>query len=160
MSSPWIESSEWLRVRRAGPFFALGLLLVVCFAGCAKKNTTQTPRTSPPVSQVRVTTGADRIVLNTQSAEFAVNTRGYVAANLLADTHKLSLDDAGSENAIDLIASGKHVRDIVFDLARATISDAHGKLGTRGQRVEIAGKSESAGLGVSLVRSEERRVGK
>jgi alpha-galactosidase len=123
----------------------------VCFAGCARKNTTQNTQTSPPVSQVHVILGADRILLGTRFAEFAVDPLGYVAAGLLAGTQKLSLDDAGSENAIDLIASGRHVRDIVFDLAHATISDAHGKLGTRGQRVEIPGKSESAGLDVSLV---------
>jgi alpha-galactosidase len=149
MSNRRIESSEWSRVRRARP--CLWLLLLVCFAGCGRKNTTQTAQTSPPVSQVRVTASADRILLDTQSAEFAVNTSGYVGARLVQKTQQLSLDDAEGENGIDLVASGKHVGDIVFDLAHARISDAQGKLGTRGQKVEIPGKSESAGLEVSLV---------
>jgi len=148
MSHPRTESRESHRVRRARRW--LWLPLLACAAGCARKNTPQPAQTSP-ASQVRITVGADRIVLKTGSAEFEVDTRGYVAASILQGGQKLSLDDAGGENGIDLVASGEHVRDIVFNLAHAQISDTRGKLGTRGQSVKIEGKSESTGLDVSLV---------
>jgi len=126
------------------------LLLLACFSCDARKNTTQLTQVSPRATQTRVTAGADQILLDTRSAEFAVNPQGYVAASLFSGTPKPFLDDAGGENGIDLVASGQHVGDIVFDLAQARISDAEGKLGARGQRVEIEGKSESTGLEVSL----------
>jgi alpha-galactosidase len=148
MSHPWTASGKSQIARFARPW--LWLLLVGCFVGGARKNMAQ-PAQMPPASQIRVSIGADRIVLDTRSAEFAVNTRGYIAAGLLANTDKLSLDDAGGESGIDLVASGKRVRDIGFDLAHARIADAQGKLGASGQRVEIEGKSKSTELEVSLV---------
>ncbi len=149
MSHPWIVSRESLKARRIRP--CLCLLLLGCFACDAGKKPPQAAQISPPASQVRVTAGANRILLDTQSAEFAVNTQGYVAASMLSGTRKPSLDDAGGQNGIDLVASGKHVGDIAFDLAHARISDAEGKLGPLGQRVGIEGKSKSTGLEVSLV---------
>src|ERR1700688_557705 len=86
------------------------------------------------------------IVITTPMAEFRLTSAGYLQASLLRDKDKqvLTLDDAEAdpnESADSLVTAGKEVGDFVLDLAHARVSDASGRLGSKGKRVEISGKS-------------------
>lgn len=125
-------------------FWGLG---IATLSGCAKKSA---PAPTEPASQIHVSTNATSIVVTTPSAEFVVNPNGYVAASLRQGDHRLSLDDAGDHAGMRVVASGKNVTDLLFDVAHPRISQAQGKLG-RGQKIEIAGKSASSNADASLI---------
>jgi len=43
-----------------------------------------------------------------------------------------------------LVSNGKEIRDFVLDLAHARVSEASGRLGARGKRIELSGRVFSA----------------
>ncbi|MFZ0737876.1 MAG: alpha-galactosidase [Candidatus Acidiferrales bacterium] len=89
--------------------------------------------------------------MDTPSAEFVIAPSGYVAARLLTDHGKLSLDDAGNDSGIQVAAAGKHLPDAIFDVAHPQILEPRGRLGTRGKRIEVTGKNSAGDLEESLV---------
>ena len=131
-----------------------GLLLLflalVCSSDFAKTAATKAIDETPQPSQIRVTMGPESLILTTPKAEFVVNSNGYVASNLVSGARRLTLDDDRGQSGLRLIASGHQVDDIVFDLGKARIADAQGKLG-RGRKIEVPGKSPSTGLEFSLI---------
>jgi len=127
------------------------MLPLACIIGCVQKQPSNPSQSSRPASRIVVTAGSEQAVLRTGAAEFTISPRGYVAASLLADSRKLSLDEPAGTDGIRIVTSTNDVTDVSFDLAQARISDAQGKLGPRGKKVEISGKSTSTGLEVSLV---------
>jgi alpha-galactosidase len=70
---------------------------------------------------------------------------------LVSQNQKLSLDDAGNDPGFQIIAAGKQLPGLIFDVAHPQITDAHGRLGSKGKRIEVAGKDSSGGLQESLV---------
>src|SRR5437879_4549692 len=88
------------------------------------------------------------IVITTPRAEFRLTAAGYLQAGLLQDKDKqvLTLDDIDADpngSADSLVTSGKEAGDFVLDLTHARVSNASGRLGSKGKRVEISGKSRS-----------------
>src|SRR5712671_1303125 len=86
------------------------------------------------------------IVITTPMAEFRLTSAGYLQASLLRDKQVLTLDDSDDDpnrSADWLVTGGKEVGDFVLDLAHARVGDASGRLGSKGKRVEISGKSRS-----------------
>ena len=85
------------------------------------------------------------MVIRTPAAEFRVLPSGYVQGSLLQAGNSLTLDDPASDLAIaDSITSDGHgISDFILDLDHAKTSDASGRLGAKGKRVEISGKSRS-----------------
>src|SRR6202050_170899 len=148
------------RNKRAGIMvlsFAARTLLVVLLAwsaGCSKKPAAESASApvapALPATQIRVSADASSISIQTSSAEFTVGPGGYVAAKLLSNQQKLSLDDAGTDPGATAVVAGKEVKDFVFDLANAKTVTPEGKLGGRGQRVVVQGKSPSSGLEAAL----------
>ena len=137
-----------LRLTRLTIPFA-GLLL---FAnGCGKQSTASGPATKPQESQVRVMATASTVLVDTSAAEFTIAPNGYVAASLLTGDRKISLDDAGSDSGVQVAADAKELPPAVFDVAHAQISETHGRLGTKGKRVEITGGNSAANLEESLM---------
>src|SRR5580693_8017156 len=137
-----------LRLTRLTILFA-GLLL---FAnGCGKQSTAIGPATKPQESQVRVMATANTVLVDTSAAEFTIAPNGYVAASLLTGNRKISLDDAGSDSGVQVAADAKELPPAVFDVAHAQISETHGRLGTKGKRVEITGGNSAANLEESLM---------
>jgi alpha-galactosidase len=129
-------------------WFGTLLLLVVIsisLSGCNRNGAAT--RDQPLASQVTVTTIGDRsITIKTSTAEFQLLPSGYLKASLLKDSKVLTLDDAQAANADGadtLVSSGKAVHDFVLDLAHAKVTDATGRLGTRGKRIELVGRSAS-----------------
>ena len=126
-----------------------GLLL---FAnGCAKQSTATGPTTKSQESQVRVTATANAVLVDTSAAEFAIAPNGYVGASLATGDRKISLDDAGSDSGVQIAADAKELPPVVFDVAHPQISETHGRLGTKGKRVEVTGGNSAADLEESLM---------
>ena len=140
--------------RTAAPVFLAAI--VIALSGCREQP-------SPPSGQAQSSSSVSvtvnpggPAVLQTASAEFDVLPTGYVQAWLLKDGKRLTLDEpqpgpAASGNSV--VSGGKEIHDFVFDFEHARISDAQGKLGPRGKRVEIMARSsegESAGLEETL----------
>ena len=140
--------------RTAAPVFLAAI--VIALSGCREQP-------SPPSGQAQSSSSVSvtvnpggPAVLQTPSAEFDVLPTGHVQAWLLKDGKRLTLDEpqpgpAASGNSV--VSGGKEIHDFVFDFEHARISDAQGKLGPRGKRVEIMARSsegESAGLEETL----------
>jgi alpha-galactosidase len=126
-----------------------GLLL---FAnGCAKQSTATGPTTKSQESQVRVTATANAVLVDTSAAEFAIAPNGYVGASLATGDRKISLDDAGSDSGVQIAAGAKELPPVIFDVAHPQISETHGRLGTKGKRVEVTGGNSAADLEESLM---------
>jgi alpha-galactosidase len=128
----------------------VSLVLVTCLAalscGCASKPS----QTATSESHVHVTLSPNEILIDTPTAEFSVAPNGYVSADL-GKSPKLSLDDPENGAGLSVTTSGKEIRDFVFDLSRPRQSSPQGKLGARGKRIEVDGKSVMSGLEASLV---------
>jgi alpha-galactosidase len=86
------------------------------------------------------------IVIKTPEAEFEILPSGYLRGYINQNGRRLTLDDPSADGAGDpeyATIGGKEVRDFAMDLAHATSSDASHRLGARGKRIEITGKSKS-----------------
>jgi alpha-galactosidase len=107
----------------------------------------KTPEARQPISTISVATvPGPAIVIRTSAAEFRLSPSGYIQASLLRDGKSLTLDDPLTDPAVsaDSVASGgRAVRDFVLDLDHANVADASGRLGARGRRVEVPGKSQA-----------------
>src|SRR3984885_11141473 len=119
--------------------------------GCGKQATVSTPPAQAPESEMKVTASATGVLVDSPAAEFSIAPSGYVAASLVSDGRKLSLDDAAGASGVALTAAAKELPDVVFDVAHPQISAPHGRLGTRGKRIELRGKNSAAELEETLV---------
>jgi alpha-galactosidase len=138
-----VAAGAWLGL------FAAGLMEL---AGCRLK---EAPRatTKPAESQnsaIRVISASDGIHVETPTSEFALSWAGYLKASLAGVSQGLTLDEAGGQSGQVVNVSNKEVRDFVFDLADARVSEAHGKLGKLGKHIEVNATSASTGLRESL----------
>jgi alpha-galactosidase len=89
---------------------------------------------------------AGPLIIATPRAEFMVFATGYVQAGLSRNGQALSLDDTNvptGEGTDRLVSAGKEIHDFVFDLGKARITEASGRLGALGKRIEIPGRSSS-----------------
>ena len=98
-------------------------------------------------SSVHVAAGSSGpLVVQTPAAQFRLFPTGYLQAILLRNGQALSLDDpptGASISADTLLSGGKEIRDFVLDLDHAKVGEASGRLGARGKRIEVSGKSAS-----------------
>jgi alpha-galactosidase len=128
-------------------FFACLLVLAsIPLMGCGRKPAAT--GNVPPESQISVTTRAgEPLVIKTSAAEFRVLPTGYLQASLVRDGVSLTLDDPQAEpgaTADTLVSSGKEVGEFVLDVEHAKVTDASGRLGAQGKRIELSGKSLSS----------------
>jgi alpha-galactosidase len=120
--------------------------------GCRMKEPPR-PTAKPAESQssaIRVTSASDGIHVETPTSQFALSSTGYLKASLAGASQGLTLDDASDQSGQVVNVSGKQVRDFVFDLADARVSEARGKLGRLGKDIEVNAASASTGLRESL----------
>src|SRR5208282_5150973 len=122
---------------------------VVFWCGCSSKQASKPVNPAATESHVQVESSTNQILIETPSAEFSVAPNGYVSATLRTSP-KLSLDDPESDPGISVTTSGKEIRDFVFDVSHPVQSTPQGKLGERGKRIEIGGKSATSGLEATL----------
>jgi alpha-galactosidase len=126
-----------------------GLMMFV--GGCGNHSGPVAPAVAPTKSRIQVSADATGTVIATPSAEFVLAPSGYVAASLVSGDRKLSLDDSGANSGMQVIAAGRPVPDATFDVAHPKISKPHGRLGTKGKRIEVTAKSSATGIEESLV---------
>jgi alpha-galactosidase len=133
-----------MNTRRTNPLAAilslLDLGLLFLMASCHKQ---EAPK--QPVSSIVVET-SDGIHLQTPQAEFLLTASGALLSRQKSGSQWLTLDDAGANSGIVVVAGNHPVNDFVRDLANAQILPASGKLGSLGKRVEVQGHSASSGL--------------
>ncbi len=132
-------------IRTANPFrralLWCALTLTLLTSSC---NRAKTPETRREVSGIFVATDSGLpILVRTTAAEFRLLPSGYLQATLLRDGQSLTLDDPGMASGDSVLTAGREIRDFVLDLKHAKVSDASGRLGARGKRIEVAGKSQS-----------------
>ena len=129
----------------SGAALCSALTLMLLIAGCSRA---KTPDHSQVQSAIAIITGpGSPIVIRTSAAEFRLFPSGYVQASLLRDGQSMTLDDplANAETSADSLVSGeREIRDFVLDLDHVKVSDATGRLGPRGKRVEVSGKSQAS----------------
>ncbi len=123
----------------------LACLVMACALAITACQEGSSPDTSGP-SKVMVTTNpGGPVTIRTPSAEFEIRPSGYVQAYLLKQGKRLTLDDpgdAGSEPSGSVTVAGKEVAGFTLDFDHVRISEARGKLGERGKRIEITGRSK------------------
>src|SRR5205085_12098332 len=94
---------------------------------------------------------AGLLVIKTPTAEFDITPRGYVQAFLLRDGKRLTLDDPAADAVGGgATVDGKPVHDFSFDLSRAAVTNAAGKLGALGKRIDVPAHSATSGLDETL----------
>ena len=125
--------------------------LVMLAGGCGKQSSPIAPAVAPKGSRIQVSATATGTVISTPTAEFVLAPSGYVAASLVSGDRKLSLDDAGTNSGMQVIAAGRPVPDATFDVAHPKLSEPNGRLGARGKRIEVTGKSSATNIEESLV---------
>lgn len=121
---------------------------MVCLSGCGRGSVN-----APASGKVSVVERAGRIGLKTSTAEFEVLASGYVQVFRIEGKGRLTLDEPepSSGGSSDYVVSqGREIRDFALDPANARVTDAHGKSGHSGKRVEIKGRSASTGLEKTL----------
>src|SRR5579884_1099565 len=133
------------------------LILLLSWAGCRKEQPAAAAQpTTGPVSKITVDVrpGANSgggIVITTPAAEFHLLPSGYLQGFLLKDGQRLSLDDPAPNSAgATLIANGKNLGDFTYDVDHPSVTEAKGKLGPTGKRVEVRVTSKSADLDKTL----------
>jgi alpha-galactosidase len=139
------------RLMRSSQSVLVCAALMLIGMGCGKQTSPPSPGAQPQASQVQVSITAGGTLIKTPTAEFTILPTGYVAANLLAGSKNLSLDDPGNSSGIQVKAAGRQLGDVVFGVEHPQVSETRGRLGTKGKRIEVTGKSSPEGLQESLV---------
>jgi len=131
---------------RSNSAFLAPLLLII---GCSRTHDRIAEQGTSTVV-VNASSGGS-LVIRTSVAEFNILPSGYVQAYLVKGTHRLTLDEPQAAEPGDYVVSGgKPIADFTPDFAHAQVTDAHGKLGALGKRVEITSRSSAAGLEKTL----------
>ena len=118
--------------------FATLLLSLAVVLACNREAAESKPEV---VSKIQITSSG-AIVIRTPAAEFRFNPNGSLQASLLRGREYVTLDDA-QVAASSVTIAGKEISDFSFDVERAIISPASGRLGPAGKQIEILGKSAS-----------------
>jgi len=136
------------RSAKSGLFLVLAV--AICVAGCAKKTAQPAAENSSVESSVRIRQDAGSIFIYTPEAEFSVSPSGYVTGKLISGDKTLTLDAPDGGSGLSAIVDDKEIRDFDFDLAHPSIGPTEGKIGAKGRRVELAGRSATTGLQAML----------
>ena len=125
----------------------LSSLLILC--ACQSQKQKPSLSTPPHSSSLQIKIEGDGVRLQSPTAEFFLNSSGYLAASLRRDGSLLSLDEANGHGGQEVVVNGRAVSDFVLDLPQAQISDANGKLGI-GKHVLVQASSKSSGLAETI----------
>jgi alpha-galactosidase len=154
MPGHWLRRDRFNYARRLGVAVLLSAASIAMLhsSGCKSEGPKPSAEATPPkTSTISVESQPDGIHLRTASAEFVLMRSGYLKSNLIKGNQSVTLDDPGSEAGQRIVVRGyRNVEDIVLDLANAHISEAQGKLGRLGKRVDVSGTSKSTNLSETL----------
>jgi alpha-galactosidase len=118
---------------------------VLALTGCNRAESPPAEQALTSAIAVTVNPGGP-VVLKTSAAEFEVLPSGYLQAWLVSEGKRLTLDEPEPGRVSSggyLVSGGKELRGFALDFDHVKISEAQGKLGPRGKRVEITGRSSS-----------------
>ena len=148
---------EHISLRKSDSHFAaltLALLLVIPITGCNRKQS-QPPAGSTSSAIKVLVNAAGPVVITTPTAEFELTRAGYLKATLLRDAQRFTLDDNAADpksNGNFLVSGGKDINDFELDFDHLRETASSGRLGAKGKRIEVSGKSPSTpGLVKNLV---------
>jgi alpha-galactosidase len=129
---------------------AIPIAILFALSGC-KQQTPSTSQNAPtPASTIRVIPRANELRIQTSAAEFVLSPNGYLQASLTSTNAPSTLDDPAKEPGQILSVARQRVSDFAFDTASARVSDAQGKLGKSGKRLDIHASSPSVALDETL----------
>jgi len=120
---------------------ALSAITLTLLALCACNKNVAAPSADHSSIQVQTLPGG-AIQVSTTDAQFEILPTGYIRGSFLSDGKAQSLDDPGEQIGDTLVVAGAEIRDWTPASHGPTISDAQGKLGHLGKRIEL--KSISA----------------
>ena len=146
MNAHWFQRIQFARRREivlCAMLLTSGALLLQ-LSSCNRESAKPAGvETLSQISAVNLHTETDGIHVETSTAEFVLTPFGYLKSNLRQDGRMVSLDEPGNGAGTRLSAGHQNIDDIVFDLKTARISEAKGKLGRLGKRVEVSGAGKS-----------------
>jgi alpha-galactosidase len=124
------------------------LMLLLPVVECGKPAQLSSGAKSTPVSNIDISRQGDgHVLIRTPSAEFELLPSTYLRAFLLENGTRSTIDDPNSaQDGTVVVVDGKTVSDFMIDPATIAISDATGKIGPAGKRVEATARSASTGL--------------
>jgi alpha-galactosidase len=99
------------------------------------------------------------VVIKTSAAEFDILANGSLQTFLVKEGSRLTVDEpegGASASGDYLVSAGKDIRDFTLDFPHVKVTDAHGKVGPHGKRIEIGGRGSTAdGAGVEKTQAIE-----
>jgi alpha-galactosidase len=120
--------------------------LLLTNVGCSKKLTAGQATAKQSRIEINQPSGSNAAwIIRTGTAEFHVLADGSVTPYLLQDGNKLTIERHPGPPSDSVIANGSEVKDFTPQ-GSPKISDAKGKLGGGGKRLELIAKSPSTGL--------------
>ena len=136
---------------RSTLLLALAVVAICCSSSCNNSGPSAgVAKSIAPSSVISTSIDPAGFRVRTPTAEFLLNSSGYLQANLKSGGQLLSLDDPENQ-AGQLLLSGKsEANDFVFDLANAKVTNAAGKLGALGKHIEVSGTSAETNLEEAL----------
>ena len=124
---------------------SMALVLSLSVTGCNQRRSKQVARVGDSAIRVSLSSTGP-LVIKTPTAEFQLTAAGYLQASLLRDGQAVTLDDPQTEpnpGADSVTSRGKVIGDFILNFANARVTNASGRLGPEGKRVEVSGKSQS-----------------
>src|SRR5258708_14754263 len=135
---------------RMAALLAVCLVVSASIAGCKGKETQKSSQTVAARSVVVVNVTAAEIAVKPQTAEFRIAPTGALTASLLGSVGTSSLDGTAPELSPVISISKKLHSNVTFDLGKAEVRDAAGKLGAVGKHTEVTGKIPGSELTETL----------
>lgn len=124
---------------------ALSALALTLFASWACNRNLPSPSTEQSTIQVKTQSdGTVRVI--TTNAQFEILRTGYIRGSLSSNGKSESLDDPGDQIGDTLIVAGAEIRDWTHASQGPTITEAQGKLGRLGKRIELKSTSTTENL--------------
>jgi alpha-galactosidase len=136
--------------RASGAVCIAVVLTLFVGSSCTQKKPAPQAAPAKKASSIQVESAPDTVRIGSSSAQFLILPSGFVRANLLRDGKSLTLDDTGEGPASMIQIDGHDLDKFDFDLAHAKVSDATGKLGGLGKKVEVSAINSKKQLNATL----------
>jgi alpha-galactosidase len=139
-----------IKNRASGAVCIAVLLTLFVGSSCTQKKPAPQATPAKKVSSIQVESAPNALRIGGSRAQFLISPSGFVRANLLQDGKSLTLDDSGEGPASMIQIDGHDLDKFDFDLAHAKVSDATGKLGGLGKKVEVSATNAKKQLNATL----------
>jgi alpha-galactosidase len=130
---------------------SIAALAILPLTSCQNKTatTTSTPAATAQ-SAIEVKSSSEGVLVRTPKAEFALTPSGALTASLLKEGAFVTLDGKSIDAPQIVRLAKKDYSGIVLDTAKADISEATGKLGSVGKKIDVHGQIPGTDLEETL----------